>query len=333
MRAFRLLSLALSVVFLVGCDKDSSEYVLSDDMNITFRFNRQFAALLKEKGYIPNAFNIRYSDVKDITAVDVSGKSWPSGSLTSLAGIEYFTAMTHLDCSANELDNLDVSKNKMLTELHCDYNFLLSTLKLGENTRLTYLDCNLNNLASLDIGKCTALTTLHCKFNQFSSLDVSANTMLALLDCENNKLATLDLTKNTALTSLRCGFNNLTGIDISKCVALDFLWCEDNQLTSLDVSNNEALTKLNCNGNQLTSLDVSKNTALTSLWCFANRLSSLDISKNIALTSFSCGDNPGDDARFVVDAWFAHHTVQNDFTIGNWWYNDKIISFSYKKVN
>ena len=203
-------------------------------------------------------------EIAEITEIRVSSKY-----ISNLKGIEYFTALTDLDCWSNQLTALDVSKN----------------------TTLTDLDCGSNQLTALDVSKNTALTDLSCSYNQLTAIDVSKNTALVNLSCDENQLTSLDVSKNTALTYLGCSDNQLTAIDVSNCTALEWLYCNDNQLTAIDVSNCTALTELYCYDNQLTSLDVSKNTALKTLKCDNNPLTSLDVSKNTRLTSFSCENN------------------------------------------
>ena len=104
----------------------------------------------------------------------------PETKIKSLAGIEYFTNLTKLDCRNNSISTLDVSKN----------------------TALTTLDCSYNSISTLDVSKNTALTTLVCSFNSLSTLDVSKNTALTTLDCGENSISTLDVRNNTALTEL-----------------------------------------------------------------------------------------------------------------------------------
>ncbi|MFB0973089.1 MAG: Ig-like domain-containing protein, partial [Bacteroidales bacterium] len=125
-------------------------------------------------------------------------------SIASLEGIQYFTALTVLECSYNQLTSLDVSKNTALTELHCVSNQLKS-LDLSKNTALTVLECSFNQLTSLDVNKNTALTVLHCFRNKLTVLDVSNNTALAVLQCHINKLTVLDMSNNTALQSAFVG--------------------------------------------------------------------------------------------------------------------------------
>ena len=200
------------------------------------------------------------NEIAAVTRIDVSTKS-----ISSLKGIEYFTALTVLYCDNNKLTSLAVSKNTALTRLDCYFNQLTS-LDLSNNTALTYLSCHDNPLISLDVSKNTALTTLNCGGSPYSA---------ALL-------TSLDVSKNTALTYLNCQDNLLTSLDVSGCTALKVLICYGNQLTSLDVSNNTALTELYCSNNQLTSLDVSKNTkntALTRLLCYNNQIQGAGMAK------------------------------------------------------
>lgn len=188
--------------------------------------------------------------------------------IASLKGIEYFTALTTLDCSEQKLTTLDVSANTNLTTLNCSENRLTS-LDLSENTALTELNCRYNKLAALDVSNNTDLNDLICSENQLERLNVSANTALTRLTCNDNKLIALVLGQNTALTTLAC---------------------DSNQLTSLDVRGNTNLTKLYCGSNQLRTLDLSQNKQLTSLLCAKNQLTSLDLSST-KVTQESCNTN------------------------------------------
>ena len=98
--------------------------------------------------------------------------------------IKYFTALTDLSCSGNQLSSLDVSNNTALTNLYCDNNQLTS-LDVSKNTALEYLNCDNNQLTSLDLNKNTALTELDCSDNQLTSLDLSGCIALETLYCDN----------------------------------------------------------------------------------------------------------------------------------------------------
>ena len=114
----------------------------------------------------------------------------------SLQGIEFFTALTNLDCSVNELDSLDVSA--------C--------------TGLITLICQACGLTTLDVSNNTALANLYCTGNQLTSLDVSKNTELGILNCDVNKLTTLDVSGCTSLKRLSITSNQIKGAGMDALV-------------------------------------------------------------------------------------------------------------------
>ena len=199
--------------------------------------------------------------------------------ITSLKGIEYFTALTELYCEMNLLTELDVSKNTALKELYCSQN----------------------QLTALNVRGCSELSVLGCDDNQLTTLDVSNNTWLKTLTCNNNQLTELDVSKNAFLTILHCTDNRLTALEWSKYTWLKTLDCSDNQLNSLDVSKNTNLTSLGCANNQLTALDLSKNQELNSLTCYGNNLTVLDISAvpNLAFVRMNGTKSVNEEKGFV----------------------------------
>ena len=224
------------------------------------------------------------SEIAETTSITCRARS-----ISSLKGIECFVNVQSIDCSVNNLTELDVSKNTALSSLDCTQNNL-TQLDLGKNVKLKYLQCMFNKLTQLDVSKNTALYEFACDENNLTQLDVSKNTALYVLECGNNKLTQLDVSKNTALWALGCSNNSLTQLDVSKNTVLDVLECNDNKLTRL-VSKNTALSTFKCSNNNLTELDVSKNTALYKFDCSGNNLTQLDVSKNTALCWLFCGNN------------------------------------------
>lgn len=132
-----------------------------------------------------------------LTGLDVSDCS-----LTSLAGIEYFTSLQTLRCHKNDLTMLDVSKLTNLEFLNCSNNSLES-LDVSSLANLYDLSCYDNELTTLSLP--TTLTYLYCYNNKLSTLDVGALTELKTLICYNNQMEALDITQNTALEYLLCG--------------------------------------------------------------------------------------------------------------------------------
>ena len=170
--------------------------------------------------------------IKGITEIDVSRQD-----ISSLKGIEHFTALKKLDCSWNRLTSLNVSGCTALKELRCFLN-KLTDLDLSGYTALKELHCFENNLTNLDVSGCAALKELCCNLNELTSLDLSECTALTILDCEKNKLTSLNVSGCTALKKLYCNLNKLTDLDLSECTALTAIDCSDNknELTILELS-------------------------------------------------------------------------------------------------
>ena len=152
----------------------------SDGFRVSIPDDNFQSYLYNREGITVSEGTVAYGDIKGISVVFAEFKD-----ILDLEGIQYFTALTSLNCNGNQLTSLDVSKNNALTTLQCSFN----------------------QLTSLDASKNTALTKLWCDGNKLKSLDVSKNTALTYLDCSENQLTSLDVSKNTALTELYCGGN------------------------------------------------------------------------------------------------------------------------------
>ena len=210
-------------------------------------------------------------EIAGITFINVLAQNLTAdGKIQSLKGIEFFTAMTKLNCQRNKLKELNLSKNTSLQILKCDGN-LISELNLSNNKNLVSLSCSTNQLISLDVSGCTQLTEL---------------------DCYSNKIITLKAIDCNALTTLKCYLNQLTELDVSGCSKLDIIWCYNNQLSTINVLDCKSLTTLQCNDNLLTYLDVSNNLQLKQLMCYNNQLTSLNLSKNKKLNLLRTFHNP-----------------------------------------
>ncbi|MBQ7577327.1 MAG: putative Ig domain-containing protein, partial [Synergistaceae bacterium] len=203
---------------------------------------------------------LSYEEINNVTSMKLYTKNFLNQdegmNIASLKGIEFFTALTSLDCKHNQLTALDTSNNTALTHLDCGDN-KLTTLDVSKNTALIYLDCGGNKLTTLDVSSNTALSVLDCRANKLTTLDVSRNTALTYLDCGGNELTTLDISKNTALSYLDCGSNKLTLLNLETINELAYLICRGNQLTTLDVGKNRLEVLFDCSWNKLMALDLS----------------------------------------------------------------------------
>ncbi|AUC16186.1 hypothetical protein BTO06_13895 [Tenacibaculum sp. SZ-18] len=125
--------------------------------------------------------------VAELTELDVSYQY-----ISDLSGIEYFTSLTTLNCSGNELTSLSVTDLKDLTTLDCSYN----------------------DITVLDITKNTNLVNLNCSANQLSELNTLSNSLLESIICEVNNIEYLNLVNNINLSRLIANDNSLLGISL-----------------------------------------------------------------------------------------------------------------------
>ena len=246
--------------------------------------------------------------------------------ISNLRGIEYFTELTRLDCSMNNLTEASLNANSKLTYLNLAFNKLswldlfqnnlpdleelylqenqlngvyvvghskLRTLWLSRNTSMRSVECYEDALTDFSLYGCTALKNLYCSSNpDLATINgLSDCTALTTLRCYNCSLTSLDATVFPELTLLQCFSNQLRSLDVTHCPALEELNCGNNLLTRLDVSHCPALTSLACHKNILTSLDVSACQGLETLVCSDNLLTSIDVSGFTALSYLWCSDN------------------------------------------
>ena len=222
--------------------------------------------------------NLSDTEIAAVEKIDCVDKG-----ISSLKGIEYFTALKVLLCSQNQLTVLDVSKNIELNLLSC-YRNQLATLDIGKNAVLEELYCDDNQLTTLNISENPSLKILRCYQNQLSALDVSKNTMLTELSCDDNQLTMLDLSKNTVLEELYCNSNQLTSLDISS-TDMDELECSHN-VYQINIGSDRTFDLSTLSGN----FDVSK----TSNWnggTVSGNILTVDNDTDTVIYTYDCGKN------------------------------------------
>ena len=110
--------------------------------------------------------------------------------ITDLTGIEYFTNITSLICSQNQLERLNINSNKKLVKLDCSNN-KLENLYIRENIELYDLNCSYNQLSNFVLSKDNKqLVKLNIDQNQvpFSILNKIKNINPELIDTKINSL-------------------------------------------------------------------------------------------------------------------------------------------------
>ncbi len=212
-------------------------------------------------------------ELSAVTGINVYNKG-----ISSLKGIEFFTAITYLNVSNNKLTELDVSSLTLLEQLLC----------------------GTNQIASLELGNNTRLTQLYCQDNLLEELNLKNNTELKKMVCNKNGLKKLDLSNNKKLEEISCAENKLTGLDLSANAVLAYLDCRNNSLSALDLSNNTALTKTYFSDNCLVAIDLAANTALSATDGIAQSATvARDIYNKVDIGAY---DKSFDGARAIITA-------------------------------
>ncbi len=216
----------------------------SADITSSFTDSKFLAAVRSKLGKY-SSDPIYTADVAGITDLGIVGKG-----ITSLAGIEHFTALITLDCSNNQLTALDVSGLTELDVVKCSKN-KLTTLNVSGLTKLTELSCNENYLTVLDVSSSTEMVVLSCYENKLTALNVSGLTNLTKLYCRANQITALDVSGSTKLTELICSENRLTALDVSRLPKLDELYCSDNLLTGLVLNGSADYSHIDARNNYM----------------------------------------------------------------------------------
>ena len=145
-------------------------------------------------------------ELKKIKSLYLSRK-YGGKRIQSLKGIEYFTEITSLNCSYNNLTELDVSKN----------------------TKLEIIDCRLCYLEKITLFN-PNLTELYCSNNYLTGLDLSGSPKLKVLECQKNvSIKDLNITGCNDIEYLSCFRNNIDSIDIKNNMNLSKAYNQGDQ--------------------------------------------------------------------------------------------------------
>ena len=237
------------------------------------------------------------------------------GGFQSLKGIEYFTALTTLYCSSNQLMELDLSKNTALTSLYCNNNLLTSLNVSGCNQlrnilfygNLIYgeaMDALINALPDLS-GTDETGGLYAFNGNDEGNQMTDAQQMVAkakgwvtyyyagyewyekVPEIEVNELTFPDENFRNYVLS-RYG-EKLTSATIQ---GAKYFYVNDQNISSLQgIEYFTEITDLYCYNNNLTKLDLSNNTKLNYVYCYNNKLESLNVVGCSALTTISIYQN------------------------------------------
>ena len=242
--------------------------------------------------------------------------------ITSIKGIEFFPNLTLLDCSYNQLTEIDLSRNTRLQTLYCQWN-QLTGLDLSYNPDINDVSCYGNKIysrsmddllynlptASADGGRIIIKDTQSSdEQNNFPSY-----ASVSLANDKNWKVYTrtgYEVTEVEVLKDVQINAMNFPDENFRNFVSSNFDWDENGILNNYELQNVDyiacssleiaslkgveffpKLTELQCQNNKLTTLDLSKNKLLKALDVNTNKLTALDVTNNRALTYLSFYSN------------------------------------------
>ena len=105
--------------------------------------------------------------------------------ISDLTGIEDFTALAYLTMYNNQVTNLDISNNIVISLPFCLWKSIDLTIDVAANTNLNYLNVGNNQLTSLDVSNNTLLETLHIPVNSITRVGTKQQCIINLLGCLN----------------------------------------------------------------------------------------------------------------------------------------------------
>lgn len=286
--------------------------------------DKNFRKYLLEQDY-GNDGVISENEIKRVNSIYVENCD-----IYNLKGIEFFTDLTYLNCSRNELTSLDVSNNSKLNVIYCyknnikgkEWENLINSLPYNYSVKNNPIyvawshwpitDYPSDGLTTDMVAKAKAkgwtpyyysdaiesyLEYEGCDpFNIKIIVDETnfpdENFRKYLLEHDYGKDGVITGDEVEKLENISVPSLNIKSLQgIEYFTSLLSLECNSNQLTSLDISRNTALTNLYCGNNQIKTLDVSNNPNLNYLHCGYNEMTELDVSKNKELLRLFCYNN------------------------------------------
>ena len=225
------------------------------------------------------------NNINTIDSLPLSGLT-----ISSLSGINNFSALEFLNCEDCELTTIDLTNNSNLKYVNLTNNFLTSVNVSGLNL-LSTLNLLYNQLSNIDISTNISLQNLDISQNLISNINVQSNSSLKNLDCSNNQLTALDLSNNLLLENLDCGNNSISSLNLGSLSSLVSLNCIYNLLTTLDVSQNQSLSVLNSSHNNLLTVDINGSMSLQTISLDFNQIMELNCSGTPLLKQLSMYSN------------------------------------------
>lgn len=135
-------------------------------------------------------------EIQESEALAADGLNVSNSNISDLTGIEAFTNIQILECSGNQLTQLDVSGK----------------------TQLITLRCNNNQISNLNITNCTNLDSLDCSNNLIPFIDFTGTTDFVFFYCNNNLITDLIFTNVVYFNDMFAQSNLIVNLDLSRAI-------------------------------------------------------------------------------------------------------------------
>lgn len=221
------------------------------------------------------------SSLTQLQSLDLSGCSFPTGDLATIAALPNLTQLTLAECNISSIAALE-GANK-LTYLDLNGNTVRNLEVLTAMTDLRELNLRHNAVTALDaIATLTNLEKLDLGFNAVTDIaPLISCTNLSWLDVGNNQVSQLITLGNMPqLSYFSAEYNNLTDVSpLAACTNLTHLNIGSNSVS--DISSLRTLTKLEVfdfSANQVSGLpDWPDGSALRTVYGSYNAITNIDI--------------------------------------------------------
>ena len=245
--------------------------------------------------------NIEYSDVKDITELDLSnsGDAADDVKIKDISALSSMKELTSLNLSNNSISDISALGGlKNLTELYLGGNQISDISVLSGLTNLKLLRLTYNQISDISaLGGLKNLTVLWLASNQISDISaIGGLTNLTELSLSENQISDISVLgglKN--LTELGLGINQISDISaLGGLKNLTVLYLYKNQISDISaIGGLTNLTELYLWGNQISDISALGNlTNLTRLELASNEISNVSAIRNLTnLTDLRIGSN------------------------------------------
>ncbi len=250
------------------------------------------------------------TELSSVSNMNVSGLG-----IADLQGIEYFTSLTNLDCSDNQLMALDVSKNRMLRRLFIyknqingisgfEMDKLVASLPKGPTSwgRL-YVICGEDDQNVMS-SKQASYARSNCGWTPYYStgeIGVSGSPIFENIYTGSEPVFDdgVSITEvnfpdaNFRKYLLLQWFGTDEFLSTKEIRAVNALDCSSKDIMTLQgLEFFKGLTSFDCHNNQIGDIDVTSMTALNRLDCHNNAIIWLDLSNNVHLEYLNYSGNP-----------------------------------------